>query len=159
MGDSQRDAVDVFDQSNVRIEKLIWLPGAVGCGNPSEDFEEFIEEATDGLMTDAVFTALPELKGLLEMVEQEGLSAREAAEEIAGSLLHKKRLGFLIFVNTPVTSNHRVGAYTFSWGHCYCEWLYVPTFEQIPEACANWAAERLATDKALQATKEAAHEA
>lgn len=137
---------ELFNDANVRIEKMFWLPAALGCGTPSEDFCEFIEEASDG-MAPLVLKSLPELGRAIECAADEGYSDRETAEESGGILLRNGRHGFLLNVSTPVTSNHRSSGYTFSWGHTYNAWLYAATFEDIAPTCAAWAAECLADDK------------
>lgn len=137
---------EVFDSENVRIEKMFWLPGALGCGTPSDEFCEFIEEASDD-MAPLVLKSLPELGRAIEGAAAEGYSDRETAEEVAGILLRNRRRGFLLYVSTPVTINHKPGSYTFSWGYTHNAWLYADAIEDVAPTCAAWAAESLAGDK------------
>lgn len=133
-----------FDDANVRIEWLFWLPSIVV--QPPEEFFDAVSDHSDDLVE---LKCLPEIARTLELGVSEGLSHRDTVEELCGAFYRENREGFIFQAATPVTSDHRPGAYTFSWGHYHTKWFYAPTLNDIAQTVASWADEMRTKDGAI----------
>jgi hypothetical protein len=127
-----------LNESIARIEKCFWLPGII-YNDPSDEFCEFFDECED-------VDGLPEIANAHSLVDDDGFSERDAAEDALGQMAHRKRDGFLFQVAVPVTSHHRPGSYQFSWGHYICKWMYARTVAEMAAKARAFADERLALD-------------
>ena len=144
-----RAQVEEFFEANVRIEKLFWLPGVLGCQAPPDDFIEALDEIREsGLILDAI----PQLRSVFSLADDEGLDCSDLPEEVAAVLMHHQHCGFIFEAATPVTSNHRSGGgYTMSWGHYYTVWMYAETADDITRLSTEWAAASVMKDRQREA--------
>lgn len=129
-----------FCKATARVESLIYIPGAVA--DPEccpESFDEWVEDS----LFDSEKTLLSQLPALRPFIGG-ALNPKEVAYAL------RNTDGFLVHAATPVRSyrGRGSGAFLYSWGNYYTEWLYAATEADIARVVAEWAAQRAAEDHA-----------
>ncbi len=142
------NAASQMFEANVRLEAVIYIPGAVVDPEATpEAFREFCEDLPDRV--DApLYAQLPDLK------RYAGEGAIPEPEYVAERLLDQP--GFLVQAATPVRgygNDPADASFHWSWGHYYTAWLYAATEADIAPVAAAWAETRAAADL-LKATGE-----
>jgi hypothetical protein len=135
----------LFDET-VRVEAIIWIPGAVADPESTPDAfrEGFFEDIIDG-NTDELMRSLPGLK--------RALKDSEFAEviDVAEALLFVP--GFLVKLATPIREFYADGGSSFSWGCCRTGWIYVEKEVDLEPSVINWARAEVGRQKAKAAAK------
>jgi hypothetical protein len=115
-----------FYDSNVVIEKIIWLAG-ISTLFQGDQFEEFVQDHSPDEMAD-IFE-LPNAKQLIEL-DNDGEFGSEAVLDV---LYRFGKFGFLAEVVIPVKKFRKDGeSYSFSYGSRYCP-IYAETIEELIE--------------------------
>ncbi len=138
---SMATSSDLFD-AGVRVEKIIYIPGAVADMEATpEVFRDFCEDLPDGIDS-PLYEALPALKRFAG-------GDYPKPEEVAEALAYKE--GFLVQAATPVrqySDDPSDTSYSsLSWGHYYTAWLYASEEEEIAPVILAWAETRADYDK------------
>ena len=131
---TNRKALDDFDNMTCRIGKMIWLAGS-GWGDTSDDLQEFIDDHTN-----------KELRKIFpcEIVIDKDVPRVESVLE---SLSNGGVYGFLAQVETPVRTFRGNGVSSFSWGYAHTQWLYAETTQELITKAQEWAKEMSDLDK------------
>lgn len=113
---------DLFDQATARIDKLIWIPAALGGGAISEDLREMIDDLYDN--NEQIISRLPRMKEILCGED------RPDGEEVLEALAYVD--GFFAQMARPIpTSFWGKGAHSFSWGYYQTEWVYAESLDEL----------------------------
>ncbi len=126
---SQANAM--FD-ATVRVERIIWLPGAVSGERLSPDLKEFVEDL-DTDPASVVYEAVPELRSIAENDGDEDLFIELAQELLLGAT------GFLVQGATPTREYVTGGSFFSGWGSYYTKWFRVATEADIAPTIIAWA--------------------
>ena len=130
-------ADDLFD-AGVRVERVIWLPGAVCAEAPPDDFEELLSDI-DADPAATIFEALPELRAI---ADSEDYSAELAMEYLTGAT------GFLVQGASPVRTYMEGGSYYSGWGHYRTKWFRLASEADFAPAVIAWAETMAEKDRA-----------
>lgn len=138
-------ALETMFDAEVRVEELIYIPGAVAS---DESFPKALEEFGEDLPAEEdaeIYKAIPALAPFAdENNEPEAWRVAEALRFLPG---------FLVQAATPVRRPYGSGgAFTSSWGHYHTAWLHAPTEADIATVCAAWAEDRHNEDMPGRAT-------
>jgi hypothetical protein len=136
----------MFD-ATCRIEKLIYIPGAITDEAFPDDFKsEFIEKMPEDKDA-ALYAALPALKRFA--LSDEYPDALDIAETLMSTT------GFLMLAATPVMRPYGGGsACSYSWGYYHTEWLYAKDEAAIADVIVAWAESKHERDKAKAGEEE-----
>lgn len=116
----------VFFDNSLRVENMIWLPGAIADQEAlSEAFENFVNDDMPSNVDRPVYAQLPALQQFA------GMDDLPEPEDVAEVLLNTP--GFLFQLARPVYRYRDGKMAEFSWGYYHTEWLYAETIEQICE--------------------------
>lgn len=126
----------MFD-AGVRVERVIWLPGATCADTPPDDLKDFLESLDDDA-TNYIYTVVPELAQTV---------GAELDIELCVELLVYAS-GFLVQGAAPVRSYHDGGAYYSGWGHYRTRWFRVASADEISPTVIAWAEECAEADHA-----------
>ena len=141
----------LFDET-VRVESIIWIPGAVADpeSTPEAFREGFVEDIIDGNSSE-LLASLPRLKRILK--------DEDFADtvEIADALLFTP--GFLVKLATPIRDFHDGNISSFSWGFYRTGWIYVETEAGLEPAILDWVRTEVERQKAKVEAKRVAAEA
>lgn len=120
MTEVTQDYANRFGGANARIDKLIWIPGAVGCCCISEDLREMVDDLYDH--NEQIISRLPEMR---EILTGEGQADGEYVAEV---LCHVD--GFFAQMARPIPT--MLGSrQAYSWGYYQTEWVYAETLEEL----------------------------
>jgi hypothetical protein len=118
------DAAEIFAEMNVRIDRLIWIPAAIGGGEVASDLIEAVNDLYDN--NEQVVAALPHAKPLFTS------DAEPDSELIVAYLAPVK--GFLAQLARPIpTAFFRTGGHAYSWGYYQTQWVYVDDLSGLHE--------------------------
>lgn len=142
---NHRDTFNLFDEQTARMERVIYIAGALGDGHDlADELKEFLEEVDDvdivrlwGTLPDSVAEALREddIEGLCEWLVQKG------------------HLGFLLQMSTPIMRYDKFGS-SFSWGHYRRHWVYGETLEAALHLGFAWVAQQRASEQEAPRSRE-----
>lgn len=125
------DTMQRFLQAEARLERVIYIAGALGAEQaPSDEITEFLEEVSKSDVA-RLFGSLP--SSVAEALD------RGDIDGLCEWLVQQQLLGFLVQVSTPVMAKHGDGS-IFDWGHYRRHWVYQYTFEAALEAGFSWVA-------------------
>ncbi len=143
---STDDAARALADANVRVERIIWIPG-IGADALSDDFKDFCESALDSDRLHRTLNALPAVKKWNACAEHD---PDAVAEGLAEDLASARSAGFFIQGATPMRNytSKNAQSYTFSWGAYHTCWLYAATVTAIKDVLLTWAADMAAKDHA-----------
>lgn len=116
--------------ATVRVERIIWIPGATACFVPSEDLEDFIEDlAFDESFQQELNRKFPHIRDIpideTEWLIEEGFMRCD---------------GFLVQAATPIMEKFGTGsAMKYSWGHYRTKWFHIDKVENIASVISEWA--------------------
>lgn len=144
IGDENGSYAEQMFQEEVRVEKMLWLPGILP-EHPSEDFEQFCED----LPTKAenpLYAALPWLKPFAysgNEDDDEGLALR-----VAEALCFRNVRGFLVKFATPVMKPFGADfkGREYSWGYYSMRWVHCKDEADIGRQALAYAAEMRAEE-------------
>ncbi|HRY03855.1 MAG TPA: hypothetical protein P5256_12045, partial [Beijerinckiaceae bacterium] len=128
---STDDAARALADANVRVERIIWIPG-IGADALSDDFKDFCESALDSDRLHRTLNALPAVKKWNACAEHD---PDAVAEGLAEDLASARSAGFFIQGATPMRNytSKNAQSYTFSWGAYHTCWLYAATVTAIKD--------------------------
>lgn len=128
---NERTIADEMFEATVRVEKLIYVPGAMAdLENPPVDFvEDFFESLPTGA-EQQLHAQLPALAAF------SSADCEATWEQVADAIAEET--GFLVQAATPVF-HVRGEVSDFSWGHYYTAWLYAANQGDIAPVCIAWA--------------------
>jgi hypothetical protein len=119
-----------FEQGMCRIEKIIYLAGAVsdsGISVEDESFEDFFYSMCDDIKSrERIFGKDDELLS--------SVIGDNDSQEFLELLFERGKLGFIVQFATPVTQNGQ----SYSWGCYTTTWIYGETMEEAIEAGFKW---------------------
>lgn len=142
-----RNASEILNESTARVERIIYIPGAICADSITREFRDFIEEMIDEpKVRKTISDAIPAIKRMFAIADESG-------EEVEDWIVTEALMftgGFFVEAATPVmTPFGDLGASSFSWGHYYTEWLYAPNEEAIARVVSAWADKRHDEDSAV----------
>lgn len=133
------DTMERFIQAEARLERVIYIAGALGAQEaPSDEITEFLEEVSK--------TDVARLFGSLPGSVAEALD-RNDIEGLCEWLVQQQLLGFLVQVSTPVMAKHGDGS-IFDWGYHRRHWVYAYDFEAALISGFAWVAQQRAAEEA-----------
>jgi len=117
--------VERLEQANVRIEKLIWVPGAVAAMSVPEDLQELLgSELYNNKAKDQILGKLPKLAPLLE-------SEEEPDEDLISDALYRVS-GYFAQMARPIPTDFlSEHSHAFSWGYYQTKWVYVDDMDEL----------------------------
>jgi len=127
MKNAQSEAhYDAFDQANVRVDKLFYLPAATAASSLPEGLRDAIETDLFDGDNKQVISKIPALKKILTS-NDEDYSDDWALECLAGSS------GFLAQLARPVPTTFLGGkdTYSFSWGYYRTKWVHANDMDDL----------------------------
>ena len=134
-----------FDES-IRIERVIFLAGALGDGALSDDLHDFFDEEVE--------TIERALGRVPDWIDLDG-SSRRIADGVFEWLTDAGKLGFLVQFATPVMEKTGEKSRTYSWGYYSTYWVYGDSFDEAIALGVAWVGERrLAEDKKFAALQK-----
>ncbi|RVO55165.1 hypothetical protein CN090_04410 [Sinorhizobium meliloti] len=139
----ERRRRDRLEQANVRVEKFIWLPGAVAAMTVPEDLKEAIVEDLygDGADNSQVISKIPGISSLLSDDD-------EPEEDYIIEILANAD-GFLAQLATPVpTSFYGDSGYAFSWGYYRTKWVHADSLDELTALAEAFGEEVVASARA-----------
>ena len=112
-----------MEEATVRVEEIIWLPGAAIGGTLGEALRDALEDFYDG-DRDNIFAAIPELK--------EFIDSGDGDEDWASNIFSQAD-GFLVQLARPVPSSFGSdsSSQTYSWGRYQTKWFHVNDVQEI----------------------------
>ena len=126
---------DAFEQANVRVDHLIYIPAAVAAGSIPDALKEALEDDLFGGGNEQVLTKLPCLAGLLDG-DGEGYSDDYALESLGNCL------GFLAQLATPVpTKFYSETSFGFSWGYYRKKWVHADDMDDLSDLAKEFSAD------------------
>lgn len=122
---------------SLRFDKIIYLAAAlVDSFSMPDELENLLDEET--------YSFLSDLFNIPELGKQD--DGALSSEDIAEWLIDARKFGFVIHAATPVFKYRSADSASFSWGHCYIEWLYADTLEEVIAKAKQWAEGRRQSD-------------
>jgi hypothetical protein len=116
--------VDRLEQANVRIEKLIWIPGAVAAMSVPEALKELITDELYNGDNAQIIAKLPRLAGILS-------SDDEPDEDWINEVLYPAS-GFFAQMSRPIPTDFlSETSHGFSWGYYQTKWIHVDDMEEL----------------------------
>jgi hypothetical protein len=126
----KRDILDDVFENSIRVDKIIWIGGALS--SVPDDLEEFIENDED------------EAKRLLGVDPEE---FDGCLEDYIQEVVMKGNDGFLIYAATPVPSfvGPDSSVVQMSWGYTTMKWHFIPkdqfTIKKMVTVLVQWRSE------------------
>lgn len=115
---------DRLEQANVRIESLIWVPGAVAAMSIPENLKELI---VDELYNGDNAQVLQKIPALSEILSSED----EPDEDLINEVLYPVS-GYFAQMARPVpTKFYSATSYGFSWGYYQTKWVHVDNMDEL----------------------------
>lgn len=139
-----------LEEANTRIEKLIWLPGAMISGSVVEDLRDaIVDDLYDG-DNKQVLSKLPKLAPLLSTEE-------EPDEDWISEALYGAN-GYFAQLARPVPSSFSgdKDSHSFSWGHYATRWVYADNMDELTKLAEAFSEEILDREYARQMAKAGA---
>lgn len=125
-----------FHNMNVRVEKIIWIPGAIGCGSVSRDFKDFCDDVIDPDVKPPVIPFLEKY-----YIQDETFDAN-VINDIAEEFIANDMTGYLVQLSTPINTLNRDGkTYSYSWGYYKSQWVYVQSLDDLMQQIEHWKAQ------------------
>lgn len=121
-----------LEQADVRIEKMIWIPGATSASGGQHDdlFDMICDDLYDSKDVPEITARLPSIEGLLS---QDKPDWDEVVECFIGVD------GFFVSMSTPVpTKFYDDGGYSSSWGYCQLKYAYAETLDEIVDVAEKF---------------------
>ncbi len=132
-----KQRLEITEQHLLRIEHIVDLAAALG----SEQFEHPdgpLEEVLDDLLSGerrSIDASMHPLFDIADLIEGDYKDYCELAHQLARA----NKLGYVVQFATPVRQNAKENSCAFTWGHCYLNWFYAETMEQIWVLAQKWA--------------------
>lgn len=121
-------------EETARIERIIFLAGAMTDGAFSDDLDEFLDGEDEKTIKEC-------LGKIPDYVDLEARSY-ERNDSVSEWLACAGKTGFLVQFATPVMTPHSGGSMSFSWGYYNTKWLYAETIDEAIEKGMKWVKER-----------------
>lgn len=115
---------DRLNQADVRVDKVIWIPGATAVDGKHEDLYDLICDDLYG-SKDApeIVSKIPAIERLLGKDRPEWDDVLEALYGVDG---------FFVQLSRPIpTSFFSDTCYSASWGYCQLKWAYVTSIDEV----------------------------
>ena len=126
-----RDIIEKLDEANARIERIIFIAGAMASGYAlSDDLNEFLDDE-DEVTIEICLGAIP------DYVDLDGRRSGRG-DGIFEWLTAAGKLGFLVKFATPVMEPSGKESCSFSWGYYHIGWIYADTIEQAISGGLCW---------------------
>lgn len=120
--------IETLWNNNVRVERVIWVPGAMGSGSVTEDLQDFLEEITPyDKYQPKILKTLPQLQNLLDEIGDEPI---RYCEDLIIEYLQNVD-GFFVQLASPVKTRLASGHLTYSWAVYQTDWFYVRSMEEL----------------------------
>lgn len=115
-----------LENATVRVDKMIFIPGAVIAGSASADLEGMLDDLYHS--NAQILKTLPALNNLVdELLHDKSADIGDLAAEY---LMNVE--GFFVQLATPLPRNMESETmYTFSWAIYNTEWVYVRTMDEL----------------------------
>lgn len=112
---TSQEVAEFFDNTNIRLDQVIFLAGLIACVDADEQLTDILEGEDD-----------KDVKRLLGCTQATLRKRGIINEDLGRFLLSQGRLGYIVNVSTPVPSYRADGSNSFgySWGHRYTRWFY-----------------------------------
>ena len=141
-----------LEQANVRIEKLIWLPGAVAAMTIPEDLKDaIVDDLYDGDNAQ-VISKIPSLEPFLTCDDEpEDDYLLEALYPVSGFMAQLAR-------PVPTSFSGDGEGYSFSWGYYSTKWVHADDLEELTALAETFSDEVVARarEKHQRAAEQAA---
>lgn len=130
-----------------RVERVIFLAGALGAGDSfPDDLEEFFEDE-DEKDIEKCLGKIP------DYVDFES-GRYQLADTVFEWLRDAGKLGYLVQFATPVMTPTDAYSRTYSWGHYSTTWVYGESIEEAIDLGMKWVKDRRrAEDRKAKAKK------
>lgn len=132
------DFSERLEQADVRVDTMIWLPGAISApgGQHDELFDMICDDLYDG-------KDVPEIVGKLPQAERLFSEQRPEWDDLVECFIGVN--GFFISMSTPVpTKFYEGGGYSSSWGYCRLKYAYAETLDEVVDVAEKFRAEVIA---------------
>lgn len=119
------DHVERLEQANVRIEAMIWIPGAVAAMTVPENLKDLITDDLYGSKNvGQIVSKIPALAPLLS-------SEDEPDEDLINEVLYSVP-GYFAQMARPIpTDFFGEDGHAFSWGYYQTRWVHVFDMEEL----------------------------
>lgn len=117
--------MDVLAETNVRIEKMFWIPSLLAIDVTPPDFDEFLEEFPEDSNC-LLYQSLPELLKFSESYDVVDF------EDFVYELQKANHThGFIMQLASPVRNWQDETSCDYSWGYYTTEWAYAEDVKDI----------------------------
>ncbi len=117
-------ASERLEQANVRIESLIWIPGAVAAMSIPDVLKELIADELYNSDSAQVLGKLPTLAGILS-------SESEPDDDLINEVLYPVE-GYFAKMARPIpTEFYGETSHCFSWGYYQTKWVHVDDMDEL----------------------------
>jgi hypothetical protein len=117
-------ASERLEQANVRIETLIWIPGAVAAMSIPDALKELIADELYNGDNAQVLGKLPILAGILS-------SEDEPDDDLVNEVLYPVEGYFALMARPIPTDFFSETSHCFSWGYYQTKWVHVDDMEEL----------------------------
>lgn len=137
-----------MEEAGVRIDQLIWLPGAIMDGSMSDALKGAVEDLYGDDKNEVVKT----IPGLIEIF----VSGDDDDDWVADVL--GRADGFLAEMARPVPTSFYGSAenYSAGWGYYRTKWVHIEDMDQLATFAEAFSAEVIASEYAKHLTTEVA---
>lgn len=131
---------DRLEQADVRVDKVIWIPGAVSVMGKHEDLYDLIcDDLYESKDAPEIVSKIPAIERLLGKDRPEWDEILEALYGVDG---------FFVQLSRPIpTAFFSDTGYSSSWGYCQLKWAYVETIEEVADIADVFSTEVIARSK------------
>lgn len=117
-------ASERLEQANVRIETLIWIPGAVAAMSIPDVLKELIADELYNGDNAQVLGKLPKLAGILS-------SEDEPDDDLINEVLYPVE-GYFAQMARPIPTDFlSETSHCFSWGYYQTKWVHVDDMDEL----------------------------
>jgi len=121
-----------LEQADVRVDKMIWLPGAISATGGKHD--DLIDMICDDLYDNE---AVPEITEKLPSAERLFSEDKPEWDDVVECFIGVD--GFFVQMSTPVPRQfYDDGSYTSSWGYCQLKYAYAETLDEIVDVAEKF---------------------
>ncbi len=134
---------DRFCGANVRVEQMIWIPGAIAAGVLPESLHDaIVDDLYDGDNAQ-VIQRLPALKPILK-------SREEPEDDWIADVLHETD-GYLVQLARPIPRDISGTMHSFSWGYYATKWVYAADLDDLADLAKAFSIEVFERQRAKEA--------
>ncbi|WP_312411978.1 hypothetical protein [Shinella sp.] len=139
---------DRFCDANVRVEQMIWIPGAIAPGVLPENLHDaIVDDLYDGDNAQ-VIERLPTLEMILK-------SREEPEDDWIADVLHETD-GYLVQLARPIPRDISGTMHSFSWGYYATKWVYAADLDELVDLAESFSNDVLVKARAKESARSAA---